>query len=199
MSFCASFIERGGSSWPPTEDALAREFVSFCGIAALVQFDALSELCVRLGITVSVQPMPSELRGHNSSYNGARTIAIAEQHSFPGAKEHTLLHEVRELLEHTFVHLGFGIAINPEDMEQRAEHFACFVRSTLAGQTMIEWLEHAEQVEKKWVRYGVYLICVVGGLAMFMGCILLPRFEDQALQSRQQRSLEKQQSNPSAA
>ncbi len=189
LCFCQKFAKRG-AAWPPAEGALAQEFVSFCGIAAFAHFDVLSRLCVQLGISVSLQSMPSELRGHNSFYNGARTITIAEQQSFPGAKEHTLLHELRELLEHTFVQIGFAIAVSPEDLEQRAEHFACLVRSSLAQKMMIDWWEKAEHVEKKWLRYGAYLLSVVGGLAVFLSCILLPRLEDQALEFHRKNSLD---------
>jgi hypothetical protein len=132
--------------------------------------------------------MPSELRGHNSSYNGSRTIAIAEHQSFPGANEHTLLHELRELLEHSFVGLGFAVAANSEDIEERAELFACLVRSHLAQKTIFVWLEHIGYVEKKWLRYGAYFLTVLGGIAMIVGCFLLPAFEDQALEHRRQRS-----------
>jgi hypothetical protein len=92
------------------------------------------------------------------------------------------------LLEHSFVGLGFAVAATPEDLEERAELFACLVRSHLAQRTMFVWLEQVGHVERKWVRYGAYLLTVLGGLAMLVGCFLLPVFEDQALEHRRQRS-----------
>ena len=194
LSLCQRVVERG-KSWPPAEDVLAEEFLSFFGISEFAHFGTLSQLCVQIGIVVSVQPMPSELRGHNSSYNGSRTIAIAENQSFPGANEHTLLHELRELLEHSFVQLGFAVAATPQDLEERAELFACLVRSHLAQKTMFVWLEQVGHVEKKWLRYGAYLLTVLCGIAMLVGCFLLPAFEDQALEHRRQRSLNAQQAS----
>ena len=171
--------------------------MSFHGIAAFRHFDNLTELCVQLGISVSVRAMPVELRGHNSLYNGDRAITIAERQWFPGAKEHTLLHELRELLEHTFVHLGFSIAASREDLEDRAEQFACMVRASLAGEMTVGWLEQAEQVERKWLRYGAYLLCVVGGLAVIASCILLPKLEDQAAEFHQLKLKNSIPTNPS--
>ena len=189
LSFCERVVERS-KNWPPAEDVLADEFLSFFRISESARFETLSQLCVQIGITVSVQSMPSEIRGHNSFYNGSRTITIAERQSFPGANEHTLLHELRELLEHSFVGLGFAVAANPEDLEKRAELFACLVRSHLAQKTMFVWLEHVGHVEKKWLRYGAYVLTALGGIAMIVGCFLLPVFEDQASEYRRQRSLD---------
>jgi hypothetical protein len=198
LSFCQTFVERRGS-WPPSEDTLVREFVSFCGITAFGHFDTLTQLCVQLGVSVFVRPMPSELRGHNSSYNGNRTITIAEQQWFPGAKEHSLLHELRELLEHTFVHLGFAIASAPEDLEKRAEHFACLARSTLAQEMIEDCWRRAEQVERKWMRYSAYLLTVLGGLAVLISCLFLPTFEDQALEFHRRNPGNKPRANSSVS
>jgi hypothetical protein len=196
LAFCQTVTERL-VKWPPGEDVLAAEFVSFFGITAFAHFETLSQLCVQLGVSVSVCPMPGDLKGHNSWYNGSRAIAIAEHESFPGANEHTLLHELRELLEHSFIQLGFAVAVTHDDLEGRAERFACMVRSNLAQKMMLVWLEQSEHVERKWLRYGAYLFSILGGLALFVGCILLPVFEDQALEFRKQRLLNSQQSNPS--
>ena len=194
LSFCLRVAERR-ENWPPGENVLAEQFVSFFGVSAFAHFETLSQLCVQLGISVSVRPMPSELRGHNLSYNGSRAIVIADDQSFPGANEHTLLHELRELLEDSFVQLGFVVAATPEDLEERAEMFACIVRSHLAQKTMFVWLQQAENVEKKWLRYGAYLLAVLGGIALVVGCFLLPAFEDRALEYRRQRSLDAKRSN----
>jgi len=196
LSFCQKVAQQR-EHWPPDEDFLATQFVAFFGLSAVTNFERLSGLCLELGITVTVRPMPTELRGHNAVYNGTRNIAVAEDERFPGAKEHTLLHELRELLEHTFVELGVGIAASRDDLEQRAEHFACLVRSSLVREMMVSWLQQSTTVEKKWLRYGAYILSILGGFAMFLGCVLLPMFEDQALELRRQQSLATQRSNQS--
>jgi len=188
LSFCQKVTQQR-EHWPPDEDFLATQFVAFFGLSAVTNFEKLSGLCVELGITVTVRRMPAELRGHNAAYNGTRKITVAEDERFPGAKEHTLLHELRELLEHTFVDLSCAVAANGDALEQRAEHFACLVRSNLVREMMVVWLQQSALVEKKWQRYGAYILSVLGGLGMFLGCVLLPMFEDQALEFRRQRSL----------
>jgi len=186
LSFCQKIVAQR-DNWPPGEELLATEFIAFFGVTAFTHFGSLSQLCVELGILVSVRPMPNELRGHNAAYNGTRTITIAADERFPGVKEHTLLHELRELLEHTFVQLGTAIAVNHDDLETRAEHFACLVRSDLSQKMMFVGLKHAEQVERKWLRYGLYAGVVLCGIAMAASCLLLPILEDQALEYRRQR------------
>jgi hypothetical protein len=186
ISFCRMVAERR-ENWPPREEVLAEEFVTFFGMGAFAHFGTLRDFCVQLGISVSVRPMPNELRGHNSSYSGSRTITIAEHQSFPGAQEHTLLHELRELLEHSFVRLGFAIAVSGEDLEERAEGFACLVRSNLSQRTLLFWLEQAEHVEKKWLRYCSYFLAILGGVIFVSGCLLLPVLEDAAIRAELQR------------
>ena len=188
FSFCQKLATQR-ENWPPSEELLATEFIAFFGVSTLTYFGNLSQLCVQLGISVSVRSMPTELRGYNAAYNGTRTIAIAEDERFPGAKEHTLLHELRELLEHTFVAIGVSVAVNQDDLEQRAELFACLVRSDLSQNLMFVGLKHVEQVERKWLRYGLYAITVLVGVAMVVSCYLLPVFEDQVLENRRRRLL----------
>ena len=194
LSFCQKIAEQR-ENWPPSEEDLATQFIAFFGVSTVTHFGNLSQLCVQLGISVSVRTMPTELRGCNAAYNGTRTIAIAEDERFPGVKEHTLLHELRELLEHTFVGLGLAVAVNQDDLEHRAELFACLVRSDLSQNLMLVGLKHVEQVERKWLRYGLYAITVLVGVAMVVSCYLLPVFEDQALAYRQQRLRDNKRSN----
>lgn len=177
-AFCRVVIANCGDSRPPSEEGIAEQFVTYFRLGALSSFDSLKQLCVQLGIEVAVRAMPEDLRGHNSSYNGSRTIVISANQAFPGADAHTILHELREILEHVLKELGFHIAKDAVELEQRAEHFAMLVLSGAFLRKLPTVFENAGEIDKKWLRYGAYSIIAIGALFYVATCFFLPWIED---------------------
>jgi hypothetical protein len=128
--------------------------------------------------------MPEDIRGHNHLYESKRVIVVSEHQTFPGANEHTVLHEIREMVEHILVELGSRTCSSMEELEVRAEEFAAIARSEAFGDSLLVFWKNAEQIEKKWVRYGAYTLIGLGGLLYTLGLFFLPVFEDVLAEGR---------------
>jgi hypothetical protein len=176
-SFCQTVISRQSANWPPDESVLARELVDSFGSTAFLTPDALRQVCAALGITVSFSTLPPELRGYNCSFGDKREIVISTDQSFPGAGEHTLLHELREILEGTFEKLGHP-TVNRQDLEEHAESFAGSVRTEAVYRMVPMLCNYADNVDRKWARIAAYLFLGAFVCVNLLGCALLPRLED---------------------
>lgn len=187
--FCQSVLAKYAESWPPTEEQLAQEFVTTFKLSALSSFQTLQVLCASLGVEVSVRPMPRELRGHNSSYEGRRTILIAAEQDFPGADTHTVLHELREIIEQILSTLDRKTAISLHERELRAETFAASVLSYALLRKLPGAFEQAKKIDKKWWRYGAYLFIGIGAMAYVATCWLLPYLEDMSRKIDEERNV----------
>jgi hypothetical protein len=163
------------SKWPPAEEALADEFVSYFQLEALFYWERLTELCNSLGIYLSVTDLPGPLKGHNYRFGDNREILISTRQVL--TKEHTALHELRELLEYEFRDLGTSICTN-EDQEERAESFAVSVRICAFGKEIPGWMDQVGGIESKWPRriaYGL-LFAIIAIYAL--GIVISPLLED---------------------
>jgi hypothetical protein len=130
--FCKTVIAHYSGKWPPNEDAIAHEFVSIFGIDGFLRMDDLERFCQKLGIEVSTRELPKPLRGHNCLYDGKSEIVVgtvAGPAAGLGPREHTLLHELRELIEYEFRKLDRPVAATASDLESRAETFASLARA----------------------------------------------------------------------
>ncbi len=147
------------SNWPPQEETLADEFISYFKLEPIVFLGALQKLCDSLGINVRVMVLPESLRGHNYRFDGKREIYISERQILRGTEEHTALHELRELLEYEF-------------------NFAVAVRVFAFGKEIPSLLEHAAGIEQKWPRRASYVLLFVVAVGYVMALTLLPHVED---------------------
>ena len=182
--FCRSVIEQHSEGWPIAEPVLADEFVMFFGLNSFLVFEGMAEFCQsRLRIPVSLAPLPSEFRGFNDAYGENRRILISSNQDFPDAKLHSLLHELRELIEHGFHKLGCPTAEGHE-LEDRAEAFASSVQISAAIKKLPEFLDNASEIEKKWKRVGAYALIFVGAILYYFACANLPRMEDAFAEQR---------------
>src|SRR5439155_12778719 len=120
--FCQTVVSRHAEKWPLDENTLAEEFLDFFGLRSWPTFEGIAQLCQnRLRITVSFAPLPAGMRGYNGSYGKQREILISVNQDFVGAELHTLLHELREILESGFEKLGRPIAGGDDSgLEHRA-------------------------------------------------------------------------------
>ena len=189
LTWCRALIGRQADHWPPEENVLAEAFVTHFGAEACRNLDCLRQLCLRMGIEVTQRPMPPEIRGHNSLYLSKRSISLSSHHPLPGTDEHTLLHELREIMEHIFKELGSSTCSEEADLEMRAEMFASYVRSESFGRRLPDFIEQVKQIEMKWVRYAAYAVIGIGSMAYIFTCLFLPFVEDTFLKELAKRNV----------
>ena len=175
-AFCQVIASRYSNNWPPSEERLATEFINFFKVS-LPTLDTWIELCVSLTIRVTLTSLPPGLRGHHTCFNNERAIWLPEKDRFPGAREHTLLHELREILEHIFCDLGLPTA-DASSREARAEEFAAHTRMIASREMWTSFLEDAKKIQSTWWRRGAYGLIGFGALLHAAGCAFLPYFED---------------------
>ena len=98
-SFCRRLMEGGSPSGRLQPVAMAREFVDFFGVSAFPHMGELTALLNRAGVKTTVHSCEaSGLRGyHTGTSNGGYRIAI-DASDWPRAQEHTVLHEVYEVV-----------------------------------------------------------------------------------------------------
>ena len=189
LAWCRTVRTKHADSWPPEENVLAEDFVTSFGEDACHNLESLRQLCARLGIEVTQRPMPADIRGHNSLYLSKRAIVLSAHQPLPGTDEHTLLHELREVIEHIFKELGFVTCRDSADLEIRAEMFAGHVRSEAFSRRLLVFFEYAKQIEAKWMRYSAYAVLGIGGLAYMFTCLFLPFVEDNVLKELNKRNV----------
>jgi len=181
--FCQTIVAKHSGNWPPREEAIAEEFFSFFQVDDVFPLGGLEKLCARLGINVSIQELPRELRGHNCAFGEKREIVIGkveERAAFLGSHEHTLFHELRELIEYEFRNIGHPVAV-AADLEWRAETFAAMSRMRAS---IIGWeplLDGIGDIQSTWGRFAVALPVLLIVLLHSFSCLLLPHWEDQLL------------------
>jgi hypothetical protein len=186
LRFCLNVVEQHGESWPPAEDALAREFVGWLGSHAFVSRDGMKKLCDEKGVNLTFIPLPREIRGFNCSFGNKREIVICDTQTAP-FDLHTLFHEFREMLEHDLRELGHPIIRQSDSLEVHAEHFAILCRMEAASREIPGFLQMAENVENKWMRYLSYALVIVFSTAYLLHCIFTPQMEEVLSEARRPR------------
>ena len=178
QAFCRSVISCHAAQWPPEGQVLAQEFLEWFGSNSLLKRDELKDLCRSKGVSLSFTALPKELRGVNCSFQDKREIVIAEREMVPGADQHTLFHEFREMLEREFVQLGYPIVGPQDSLEAQAELFAIACRMNGVIREFPAYLEVVARVEKKWLRYLGYAFVVLFTAACFLSCSYMRQMEE---------------------
>jgi len=178
--FCEAVVTNHSAKWPPDEHTLADEFVSFFRVEGALEFKDLEQFCRDLGVGVSVQKLPREFRGHNHRYEGKREIIVGEvtTTAFPGTREHTLFHELRELIEYEFREMGCPVASSFVDMEARAESFAGAVRAYGAIKSWQPLLEGIGEIKSGWGKFVAILLVSALLIVWAFPLMMLPHWED---------------------
>ena len=187
LGFCLAVISRHAESWPPTEEVLAKEFVSWLGVNSFLTRDAMRKLCLSKGINLSFISLPPELRGLNCSFQGKKEIVISDRENVAFADLHTLLHEFREMLEQVFVELRYATLTRKHFLEEKAEDFAMFARMETGTRELPAYIAMVGNIENAWHRYFGYAFLVVFFLAYMFSCASLPQYEEMISNARRQR------------
>ncbi len=166
--FCESVFQEYSKNWPPTENVIATDFVSFLKIDTFLTPDKLQQLCETLGVIVRFQELPKGIRGFNHTYQNKREIVIGNigpRAVLLGSREHTLLHELREQIEYEFRKAGHPTT-NDADKEERAELFAISVRNFASARAMLDIYQDAiPNAKSGWVQVGLIVLLIVGFFA----------------------------------
>ncbi len=187
VEFCKAVISRNSENWPPKEEMLADEFVQWLGLKTFLTRDKLIELCLSKSVNLSFVELPPELRGSNCSFENKTEIVVAQCETVPGADLHNLLHEFREVLENTFIELGYSTLGAEDFLELQAEHFAISARIEVVKREIPAFIDIVRNAKVKWARYLGYGVIGVVGLIYLLNCVLLPQFEEIESEAKRQR------------
>jgi hypothetical protein len=181
--FCIGVVLRHKENWPPSENALAEEFVESFLPGLLHSPKRITEFAGRLGIETSLTVLPDGIHGLNCSTEEETVILLSEHEVFPGSREHTFFHELREIMEYQFHDQGWA-TMQGSNSEKRAEQFATSVRTALLTKDFGHMVERAQAVKETWKRW----LAFAGVAALFLGAglgyALLPYFEENFPQTR---------------
>ena len=176
--FCAEVRTRYAATWPPPETVLVQEFFAYFGGAGhMGSFENLARFCSGIGIDVSTAALPDEMRGCNYWHAGRRAIAVAHGPAFIISGEHTVFHELRELLEYVFQEVGHP-TIPVTALEAQAEAFAVHARMTVVVETSTYLLDRAQSLRSPWRRLCAFGLVGLGAVAALVGCALVSQLED---------------------
>ena len=178
VALCRAIISSHASDWPPTEEKIAEQCISFFGLSALSSSEALTRLLEDLGIKVSTSTLPKEFRGYHHCFGDQRMIIVAESKALFLTHEHTLLHELREILEHILQDLEFP-TVQKESLETRAEAFAVSIDRQTTTEFLKMLFDGAQKVQSKWRRWAAYALLMVFGSVSLSSVSILPKLEDE--------------------
>lgn len=174
-AFCITVVEKHGSSWPISEELLASEFTDFFKLTGITHLWELRQLCSQLEIEFREAPLPDCLRGYNISYSGKRILLVSDELAPWGGVEHTILHELRELIEYELAALG-KVTFQSSNGEELAEEFA--VRTCVLGKEAPEWFDGVSKIERTWPRRFGYLLAILMVVGYAAGILLFPKIEE---------------------
>jgi hypothetical protein len=178
--FCEAAFAKHSKSWPPSESALAHEFIAYFRLEQFVTLDCLQTLCQKLEMSVRIAELPKGIRGYNHAYGNKREILVGTtgpRAVVLGSQEHTLLHELRELIEYEFRKAGHPVA-GPSDQEERAETFASSVRSFASMKGLERIFGDISEIKSGWAQFAAILLMVIVLLGYSLTCLALPQWED---------------------
>lgn len=181
--FCQHVIAKFAGNWPPKETDIADEFVTFFRVDFVKTVAGLPELCKSLGINVSELELPPGLHGHNCAFQDKREIVVAQQSGrvVLGSKQHTLLHELREIIEYDFVKIHRPTMAGLADREQRADDFASHVRAEAPIRALYHAFESRMAGEWSFGQICLAAIFTFAAIVYVLTCLTLPDYEKQLL------------------
>jgi hypothetical protein len=162
-TFCAEFVLRYAQSWPAKEEVLAKEFVTHFALPPFLHAAHLAEIGENLKIRFVKENLPDDLLGSNFNFAGQRRIAVSDRLEHVGMKEHTFLHEVRELLEYEFREFGYPtVEINTDEIEFQADQFAMSAILCSTEETWNSWTKSAFEMQSRLGMLAAIALIFVG-------------------------------------
>ena len=98
-AFCHWFMDDANAAGTRSPSVLARAFVDFFGLAGFPRLATITELLRRTGVGRAVGAhLPDGLRGLHISTGSGEYLIQYQAAEWPGAQEHTVLHETYEII-----------------------------------------------------------------------------------------------------
>jgi hypothetical protein len=171
-AFCEAYVRENGRN-PINESQLAEAFVRFFGIRPLVDLSSLDEFFHSTNIDLRKGDLPLGLLGVNMSFEGKRRIDLSERPEQRYFQVHTVLHEIREIIETELRPLGFGTSESERDLEHLANEFAFYAMISSQMSMFRTFFESACEMESKWQKFGalglIGIGVIVAAVYSFMG------------------------------
>jgi hypothetical protein len=164
-AFCEECTARNAGAWPISERNLAMEFIKHFNIPPIVLITHLMGLCAALNIELVRDELPPDLLGLNASIGYKRVIVYSGRSGDLILREHTILHEIREIIESILRKLDFP-TVEPSEMEFHANAFASEVMAIGTQDEFGYWYEYAAEIESTWWRIGALLL--IGACSAFV-------------------------------
>lgn len=177
--FCAGILLRHKENWPPSESALAHQFAEQLSPEMLSRPEQIAAFAKGLGIETSFTTLPDGMHGFNCSMEEQSIVLLNEQEGFPGSREHTFFHELREIMEYRFREQSFPTTSQRQELEKRAEQFAIAVRMFILTKEFAPLFDDAKAIEQTWKRVLTFVGLSILTLGAGVGYSLLPYFEKQ--------------------
>ena len=186
--FCQEVIGRHGEKWPPSERDIAEEFLRYFGHIDPVQGRAsLEKLAESLGIEISNASAPEDLPGCHCCYGGKQRIVVSDHRAYALSQEHTILHELREIMERPFQELGRPV-FSEATKEIHAEQFAIAVRTRAEWESLRPLFDWALEIKSTWRKVAAFVllgaVTVIGSFSF----ATLPAYEDYLMNLGKQRA-----------
>ncbi|HTS07858.1 MAG TPA: hypothetical protein VMP68_19955 [Candidatus Eisenbacteria bacterium] len=159
-AFCESYTSQHREDWPTSEYVLAEAFVSHFSIPIVFRMSDLEKFLNQANIELIQGNSPRDLLGVNMSFGGKRKIFTSQNADHVPFRIHTLLHEIREIIEVEFRRLGFN-STNSIGMDSRADEFSFAVHMFAGMASIQDWAKDASATESTWQSFGSLCIFMV--------------------------------------
>jgi hypothetical protein len=171
-AFCEAYILQHREKWPTSEDELAKAFVLRFGIPIIFRIADLQNFLVQTNIELVERDLPVDLLGANMSFGIKRQIFTSNNPDYVPFRVHTVLHEIREIIEVEFRRLGFRTT-NSSGLDSRADDFAFEVHMCTGMDSIKEFFKYGRETTSTWGQFAslcfIIAIYFLFGLRSFFG------------------------------
>jgi hypothetical protein len=164
--FCEAYTLQHGDKWPTREHELAEAFVSYFRIPIVFGVADLQDFLVQTNIELIEYDFPADLLGVNMSFGVKRQIVTSRNPDHIPFRLHTVLHEIREIIEADFRRLGFTTT-DSSDLDRRADEFSFAVHICAAKDSMQDWVKDSSETKSTWQSFAS--LCIVSVIFFLFG------------------------------
>ena len=164
-AFCEQHISLNSKQWPTSEFELADAFITHFSIPALLDKERLHDFLVRSNIELREDHLPADLLGAHMCFGSKRTILFSADHGDVLFRIHTVLHEIREIIEADFVRLGFGTT-GRRHLDSLADEFAFTAYLWSMKASLGRWFQNAAEIDPNWEKWVCCGLLTAGALVM---------------------------------
>lgn len=155
-AFCEAYISQNRETWPTSEQQVAKAFVSHFEIPFVSRVEDLQDFLIHTNIELIERELPADLLGVNMSFGVKRQIFTSRNALF---ETHTVLHEIREIMEVDFRELGFSTT-NSSDLDSRADEFSFEVDMCAAMPSIQRWIDKKMETNSTWKKLARFCIAI---------------------------------------